>query len=283
MTLLKRFLSILFFALGAIGVQGFNHKKYDSLPGSLHGVWESTFQISPKAGGMSGSAVIVRKDMNRPKYGEATLYLLTNAHVLTSNGCLGTGLCNGIQVSSSQGGDLATGARIEMDDRNRTFSKVNVAKISNKADLALLEVVIDNADSRYNSLAAAPLESNCNNIKPGQKVYFIGYPNLTRRDSVPGFNYEMRTYTIKRWSQGLIAAISFDTNRGTKTATTADALPGNSGGPAINENGVVISVVSSMVAVNDGDTGFKGDDKNSLNKPHGLIETCEALQIFRNE
>lgn len=172
---------------------------------------------------------------------------------------------------------------VEINSQRLSFSNILVSKISIESDLALFEVTTNSSHPHLKSLKSVELETNCNQTTARQLVYFIGYPAINLRQDNRHFITGDPNLNTRRWSTGLIAnPLPFNARVNYPVLpTTADALPGNSGGPVAMPNGRVIGVAAGIRSRPATFYPFRGDAKNALDYPHSFFINCEAINEFR--
>lgn len=274
----------LFITSFAIAKEGF-FNTMDQVPGYAQLAWKATYGVFPKSFGGSGSAVLFKK-VPHPSGGALnSLYFLTSSHVILGTCGLSTGPCTGIKLSSKIIQNKVTDQYSDYDPLGFTFENVEVVKITKVPDLAILKVTVDGSIFYQSSLTAIDLERKCD-IRLDDRVTIIGYPGTIRRaGGVLGTTSENKFFTMKRVSTGFITSLNeiFASKYGGEynyLFTSADILPGNSGGPIVNYQGKFISLAQAIPEYINGRPNYLGSDTTSPKKGHSLGEKCESIRAY---
>jgi len=121
-------------------------------------------------------------------------------------------------------------------------------------DLAILKA---EAPSSADIGAPIAVDGTCD-PDVGERLFTVGFAGVEKRRSLRLKREE------KRWSKGAIVGLGKAEFRGKEElyiATTIDSLPGSSGGPAVNDKGVLIGVVAKGVAAEENKFRYDVDPK----------------------
>lgn len=107
-----------------------------------------------------------------------------------------------------------------------------------------------------------------------REIYTIGFPGVGKRRSLRLAQEE------KRWSKGDYVGLGRAEFRGTTSiyiASTVDSLPGNSGGPVVDDSGTLVGVLVQGVA--GPDNGFRYDvDPKKADDWQSFLVPCQAVE-----
>jgi S1-C subfamily serine protease len=268
-------LLILFKAVPTSAGEGFSTRRQE-LPEALRSAWDATFHLVGEFKGdkVMASAFLVKKDSVSSK--EKALYFLTNHHVIESICGERLGPCPGLHLTHL-GYDTDSGDYLANGIAGATFHQVEVERVSANPDLALLRVNVPAEVAR--AFKPLPLLEDCAELYVAQAVYLIGYPMMIDRrySRVKPVDKHLK---IKRWSRGLLVDNVHFREGGQLEyllATTADILPGNSGGPALDECGRLLGVTQGLHRTKD--DRYSGVEKEPL-RYHSYLVRCEYLEDF---
>jgi len=113
--------------------------------------------------------------------------------------------------------------------RDDTVLDAKVFQIAPSNDLAILKI---NTQTK-NYLSLAPLRT----ARSGDRVFTVGYPlmHILGQEA--------------KYTEGVISSLSGIQGAASFLQTTVPVQPGNSGGPLINEDGLVVGIISSTAAI----------------------------------
>jgi S1-C subfamily serine protease len=104
-------------------------------------------------------------------------------------------------------------------------------------------------------------------------LYAIGFPGVGQRRSL------RLSQEKKRWSVGKYVGLGRAEFRAASSiyiASTVDSLPGSSGGPVIDESGMLIGVMAKGAAAPE--NGFRYDvDPKKTGDWHSFLVPCQAV------
>ncbi len=269
-------LLILWVGLPAHAEEGFFSEP--SLPPGLRDAWEATFQIIYK-GGTKGTAFVIDKQPVTKR--RVRLLFLTSGHVVHGECRRPFGPCPNIAtLSASEGYHRETRNSLILNHRDWTFrGGAVVVDYDLINDLALLEVVAS-AD-KYRDLRPIP-RANCRALQLKQRTYLIGFPAITSRTAPGSVKISVPKHMIRRWSQGYVVA--WVRNKAARKGeeqlhywigTTADALPGSSGGPGLTADGHYFGVAYATTGDSNENGYMTGKDRWQ-----SYFSNCEALERF---
>ena len=276
-------LLILWCSLPGYAEEGFFSKT--TLPPQLLPAWEATFLILYRDGA-SGTAFVIDKQPITAR--RARLLFLTGGHMVQGHCQKPFGYCRNIEsLSASEGFHRKNNNAILMNHRGWTIREAAVIDYDLGNDLALLEAIVDR--DKYQDLQPIPRLSNCSTLKIDQPLYVIGFPDVFKRTAPDALPIDDKEHVIRRWSRGIIVGRlsnkdvrEGDQDRHYRTGTTADAIFGNSGGPALTSNGEFFGVSHAITVVEppsrDAQNPFNGNDET--HSWHSNFASCHAIADF---
>jgi len=276
LSLIALFVIQLFFVSTGNAIEGFSMNK-NVLPSKVKKAWDSTFILINPVMGTSATAFVVKIDHHHPS---RTVYFLTDAHALNDLGCSAKGHCEGAYFFHDFGftpdmkGNYASGPHpLEVEN-------INVIALSNNPDLGLISV---EADESFNKIKPI-YPDECNSSLIGE-TFLFGYPATDHRPNP--LDGDKANDLLERWSVGLMNVETFTRPRSDKDPTleilrpiTADAIPGNSGGPSVNEEGKLIGVLQGSAAMIQNNYAYTGKETGKLEDANAFLTPCAQVKEF---
>jgi hypothetical protein len=254
-------------------VHGFASEGFDSsserLPPLIKKAWDSTFLFlySNENQYGIGTAFLTGLDENY-------LYFTTAYHV-TRDRCERDNTCPKIQLFQMGSFDtVQDGKLLFISGKGLTFDQVELYRQTMKPDYALLRVKIPSSLDR--SKLPKPMKIANSTLHIGDRIYTIGFPATPDRTCNKHIDIEDQSKILKRWSSGIYTGrLRSDDNHDQNTqiwlGATTDALAGNSGGPALNEFGEVIGLITRAAATNNNGYCYDGNEQPDLLSEHSYI------------
>ena len=167
-----------------------------------------------------------------------------------------------------------------MDHKRRIIYGATIMKRSSKYDLALLKIVVNRA--KYESITPIPFGS-CDELYTDRQIYLLGFPHTDKRTAEGARSIENAEHRIRRWSRGYLME-RIEPGRWNKytvsqISTTADALEGSSGGPALNNKGEFWGLLSQVLMLKSEGYPYLGNEGNSR-EFHSLVVECWYIEKF---
>lgn len=281
-----KLVQILFFILlfGSViyAAEGFDDRKYTLPTTALQSAWDATFAVDSKGGGFVGSSFFYRREQS-PIPGRYYFYFLTSGHVIYKNCPVRSGRCSTIQLTAGLNFSRVDGSAQRTSDRFLQLDNIEIIKLSEKPDLALLRATVDSS-VYFSSLQPVPLNPSCS-LPVDSKIYVIGFPGTDQRPNANGTSPANIYLSTKRWSVGAFVGTIEARGQNDPTSSifagvTADSLSGNSGGPAVTADGHVFGVLDSSLGIGPFENIYIGNDLSSPKKAHSLLERCEVIKTF---
>jgi len=273
---------ILSFGSMVRAAEGFDDRKFVLPSTALQSAWDATFAVDSKGGGFVGSSFFYRREQS-PIPGRYYFYFLTSGHVISKNCPVRSGQCNTIQLTSGLSFSRVDGSTQRTSDRFLQLDKIEIVKLSEKPDLALLRATVDSS-IYFSSLQPLSLSPSCS-IPMDSKIYVIGFPGTYQRSNTKCTSVANIYLSTKRWSIGVFvgqieARGQNDSSSSIFAGTTADSLSGNSGSPAVTADGQVFGVLDSSLGTGPFENIYVGNDLSAPKKAHSLLERCEVIKTF---
>lgn len=252
--------------------EGFSSNR-DAAPEAVKRAWNSTYILISEKTLYKGTAFVVAS----AKLGSMTrLYYMTNWHVAdelcrSDMSCPSTVLARNVRI---------TGSGTKIDSMDIRLHSVRLIRSSHKLDLALIAV-----DVNSNSLLPTPIQlsSDCH-LTAQEPLFSVGFPNISRRVQ-PLVPIDSSNVIQKRWSRGLFVKYDRATDLGVNvevTSSTVDFIPGQSGGPLLNQDGDLVGVMRSSAGTKENGYRYDGSETSERLDWHSDAVRCEYLADFIN-
>ncbi len=240
----------------------------------LSNAWENTFAVTdgnettPK---ISAAVLIFRKILN----GSIHLGFLTSGHSLLK------------MTKEGQLGSLTVSRNIRMVDKleliDKVYGDVVDSAVNMNYDLGFFILKITFAE--YESFQPLQFSSACH-VGRGDQVALIGFPGVFNRSVEDQKQPIMAPNTVtKRVSEGRYTGEpQFGEDQVVHVnplmGTTADAMIGSSGGPALTRKGELVGILVGSLAKKSTEYRYMGDDTGRNLKSHSFISNCSTTKIF---
>jgi|GEM_PF-6342102 len=225
-------------SFGTQAKEGFS-ADLTNAPQAVRHAWDATFALiySEPTYFHDGSAFLIGKKVID---GELVLSFLTVNHNI-GNCETQDKICPGlILIQNARMRETPTMMNFDTLEGLR-FDTVAVHGIKD-SDLAIVVTSMSLVDQRK---IPEPLRlvKDCE-LQDGSPLYAVGYPDTKQRINSKSLPIVNGDEVVKRWSQGIyLGTWSFTNQSRPFLGATVDALPGLSGGPVLDEQGQVVSIV----------------------------------------
>jgi S1-C subfamily serine protease len=151
----------------------------------------------------------------------------------------------------------------------RRLDGVTVVDVDDAYDLAIVKV---EAKANLRIGNPIPVDDRCYRALH-REIYAIGFPGVGKRRSL------RLKRDVKRWSKGEFVGLGrtvFRRTLSTYIASTVDSLPGNSGGPVVDETGALVGVVAQGAAGDDNKYRYDVDPRKK-DDWQTFLAPCDAV------
>ena len=232
------------------------------MPPAVRSIWPSVyaFVCESRTSSYTATAFLVKTQIRGQR---ADYYFMTAGHAIDDCKQPRRYLIENINQRSFESDGIT------LAKRPPRLDGVKLVYLDDAYDIAVVKVEVP-AASRVGSPLA--VDDSCDRSLH-HEIYAVGFPAVGKRRSL-GMKREE-----KRWSKGDNVGLGGAEFRGVTSiyiASTVDSLPGNSGGPVVNDNGVLVGVLVQGVAGPENGFRYEVDPK----KPddwHSFLVPCDAL------
>lgn len=272
---LRQLLSVLpicigLFFLGAAQAEEGFFSDLKQAPPAVTGAWDATFAViyATSTYFHYGSAFLIKKQINADGL---VLVFMTVAHNIEKCAVMDDVCPHLMMVQNARMKEDSNEIRFDTLNGLR-FDEVAVYKVPS-SDLAVLAVRMKRQDPSPEPLKLA---AECSS-EPGAPLFAVGYPGTDSRTSPGHRPIENADVIVKRWSRGIdLGNFKFTDSDRIFLGATVDNVEGLSGGPILNADGRVVSVVQRA----SGQSGhaYVGNEYLSHPEFQTLGPSCQVLK-----
>lgn len=259
-------LSVNLFSFSADAYEGFSVGT-DSAPRAVRRAWDKTFAATLSVESEQNIRHATAFLVDKKQVGDVIeYYFLTSGHFVDGI-CELNEPCTHLNFLTNIKAKSRLGFMVIVSGLAPQFTGPTLIAMSDDRDWALFRSSV-NGD--FPDLPRPlRLAARCG-LQKGEKLYSVSVPDVGLR------RFSMEDDTVeKNWSAGLFLGPvdKFE-------STTVDALPGSEGGPILNEDGEVVSLVVHNDSVPESKYRYSGTDAEDSNDWQTLGLQCETLKAL---
>jgi S1-C subfamily serine protease len=241
----------------------------DNKPPAVRAIWPSVYALVCEGRGSVyiASAFLVAKVRSARRKARTDYVFVTAGHAIAACKRTRQHLAENINQPYFEPDGITVA-------RPRRLKGVKVVHVDDAYDLALIKV---EASATLRIGTPVPVDDKCD-PDLHERLYAVGFPGVGKRRSLHVRREE------KRWTRGEIVGLGkadFDGTEELYIASTVDSLPGSSGGPVVNESGVLIGVVAKGVATEDNKFRYDVDAKDPRDWQTFLAPCTAVLRLLQ--